>query len=422
MKVAALITIVLAALVLVSTAPSATTAKTTRVSISSSLQQGDRPSFTAGISANGRYIAFTSQATNLVPGDTNDRQDAFVFDRKTRRTERVSVSSSGAEAEPGPDSFGGSAALDVSADGRYVLFRSDAPNLVPGEPAGKSDALMRDRLTGRTRRLPPMGVGVTGGELSANGRYAVLDAGGNVFRYDLRRHHLLRLTKGANGESEGSSVSADGRYVAFASNASNLVRGDTNKLPDVFVRDISTGKTTRVSVTSAGKQGIGKRYSNGSNAPTISRDGRYVAFHSDMRNLVTGDTNGVVDVFVHDRVSGKTQRVSVSSTGRQSNAESGGGASFSADDRYVAFSSLATNLVTNDRNDITDVFLRDLRTNRTRLVSLGMNGQGDDASWVGLGAAFTRDGRYLLFSSWASNLVPGDTNGVADVFVRDLRG
>lgn len=420
MKVAASTIITLAALVLVSTAPSATTAGTVRVSVSSSQNQGDRPSWTAGISANGRYVAFTSQATNLVPGDTNDRQDAFVYDRRTGHTQRVSVSSSGAQAKPGQDPFGGSAAMDMSADGRYVLFRSDASNLAPGDANRKSDGFIHDRVTGKTRRIRPAGVGMTAGALSANGRYAVLDAGGNVFRYDLRRGRLLRLTASAN--SWGGSVSADGRYVAFTSNATNLVRGDTNKLPDIFVRNMRTGRTARVSVTSTGKQGVGKRYSNGSNAPTISSDGRYVAFHSDMTNLVRGDTNGVFDIFVHDRVTGKTQRVSVSSTGRQSNAESFGGESFSADGRYVAFSSLATNLVANDRNDITDAFIRDLRTNRTQLVSLGMHGQGDDASWVGLGKAFTRDGRHLLFASWAANLVPGDTNGVADVFVRDLRG
>ena len=130
MKVAASTIITLAALVLVSTAPSATTAGTMRVSVSSSQNQGDRPSWTAGISANGRYVAFTSQATNLVPGDTNDRQDAFVYDRRTGHTQRVSVSSSGAQAKPGPNPFGGSAAMDMSANGRYVLFRSDASNLV----------------------------------------------------------------------------------------------------------------------------------------------------------------------------------------------------------------------------------------------------------------------------------------------------
>lgn len=420
MKIAASTITALAALLLVSTAPSASTGRTTRVDVSSNREQGDRPSFTAGISANGRYVAFTSLATNLVPGDTNDRQDAFVQDRRTGRTERVSVSSSGAEAKAGSDPYGGSTALGISADGRYVLFRSDAGNLVPGDANGKSDAFVHDRVTGKTWRIPPAGRVVTGGAVSANGRYAVLDAGGGVYRYDLRRGKLSRLTTGANGESEGSSISADGRYVAFTSTATNLVRGDTNKLPDVFVRDIRTGKTSRVSVTSAGKQGVGKRYSNGSNAPTISSGGRYVAFHSDMRNLVPHDTNGVFDIFVHDLKTGKTERVSVSSTGRQSDAESLGGASFTVDGRYVAFSSLATNLVPGDHNGITDVFVRDLRTHSTRLVSLGMEGQGDDASWIGLGAAFTRDGRHLLFASWAGNLVPHDTNGVADVFVRDL--
>src|SRR5207253_2278044 len=101
------------------------------------------------------------------------------------------------------------------------------------------------------------------------------------------------------------------------------------------VRDFKTGKTTRVSVTSAGKQGVGKRRSNGSNAPVISRDGRYVAFHSDMPNLVAGDTNKLFDIFVHDRVTGKTQRVSVSSSGAQANQESLSGASFSSDGRLV---------------------------------------------------------------------------------------
>jgi len=419
MKVAASTISALAALVLVSTALSAT-ARTTRVSVSSSHRQGDRPSFTAGISADGRFVAFTSLATNLVHGDNNERQDAFVTDRKTGRTDRVSVSSNGAQAKAASDPNGGSAAMDLSADGRYVLFRSDAPNLVPGDTNRKSDAYIHDRGTGKTRRIPPAGLGVTAGVLSADGRYAVLDAGGNVYRYDLWHRRLLRLTTGANSWSDGGSVSADGRYVAFTSNASNLVHGDTNKLPDVFVRDVRTGRTTRVSVTSAGNQGVGKRYSNGSNAPTISSDGRYVAFHSDMRNLVPGDTNDVADIFVHDLATGRTQRVSVSSTGRQANAESLGAASFSADGRYVAFSSLATNLVADDRNDITDVFVRDLRTHGTQLVSLGLHGQGDDASWVGLGAAFTRDSRHLLFASWAKNLVPGDTNSVADVFVRDL--
>ena len=420
MKTAVRLIAVLTALVLVSAATSATLAGPTRVSVSSTNEEGDRPSFAGSISASGRFVAFTSQATNLVPDDTNERQDAFVYDRRTGSTERVSVTSSGAQARPGEDSFGGSAALGMSADGRYVLFRSDAPNLAASK--SEADAFIRDRTATRTRRIPVLGLQVIAGAMSQDGRYAVVEAGGNVYRYSLHSRHVTRLTAKANSWSADPAVSADGRYVAFTSNASNLVPGDTNKLPDVFVRDVQTGKTTRVSVTSAGKQGVGKLDSNGSNAPVLSPDGRYVAFHSDMTNLVPGDTNKVFDIFVHDRVTGKTQRVSVSSSGQQADQESLSGASFSADDRFLAFTSLATNLVANDHNEITDVFIRDLRAGNTRLASLGVNGQGDDASFVGGGSsAFTRNSRYLLFASWAGNLVPGDTNGVADVFVRDLR-
>lgn len=419
MKAAISLTIGLAALVLVSTAASTSAARTTRVSVSSSAAEGDRPSFTAGISADGRYVAFTSEATNLVAGDTNERQDAFVYDRRTGRTERVSVTSGGAQAKTGSDPFAGSAAMGFSADGRYVLFRSDAPNLAASK--NETDAFIRDRIAKRTHRIPLLGLRVAEGALSGNGRYAVLAAGKNIYRYDVRSRHLRRLTARANGWSDNPAISADGRFVAFTSSASNLVSGDTNKLPDVFVRDVRTSKTTRVSVTSTGRQGTGKRYSNGSNEPVISSDGRYVAFHSDMTNLVPGDTNTVFDIFVHDRVTGKTQRVSVSSARRQADQESLSGGSFTADDRYFAFTSLATDLVKNDQNEITDVFIRDLRAGKTRLASRGMNGQGDDASFIGSGSAFTRDGHYLLFGSWAANLVPGDTNGVADVFVRDLR-
>jgi Tol biopolymer transport system component len=412
------LTAVLTALLLVSTAASTTTARTTRVSVSSSHAEGDRPSFSAGISANGRYVAFTSQATNLVLGDGNERRDAFVYDRRTGHPVRVSVTTGGAEAQQSADPNGGSAAMGMSADGRYILFRSDAPNLAAS--SDETDAFIRDRALKRTRRIPLLGLQVTEGALSADGRFAVLGAGDKIYRYNLSSHRVVSLTAQANGWSTSPVVSADGRYVAFTSIASNLVRGDTNALPDVFVRDVRTGETTRVSVTSAGGQGIGKPFSNGSNAPVISADGRFVAFHSDMTNLVPGDTNKVFDIFVHSRVTGKTHRVSVSTAGSQADQESLSGGGFSADDRFLAFTSLATDLVPADHNGITDVFLRDLRAGKTFLASRGMNGQGDDASFIGLGNAFTRDGRSLLFASWAGNLVPGDTNGVADVFVRAL--
>jgi Tol biopolymer transport system component len=204
------------------------------------------------------------------------------------------------------------------------------------------------------------------------------------------------------------------------SNASNLVAHDTNNLPDIFVRDLRTGRTTRVSVNSRGGQAAGDRTGNGSNAPSISANGRFIAFHSAASNLVRGDKNRVFDIFVRDRKTGKTRRVSVSSRGRQANAESFGPPSISPDGRYVAFGSLASNLVAGDANDTTDVFVYDRRAGSVILASRNTDGQeGNDGSANAVGA-FSADNAYLAFSSWAGNLVDGDTNGGPDAFVRKL--
>ena len=265
-----------------------------------------------------------------------------------------------------------------------------ATNLVPGDTNGLSDVFVRDLRTHRTIRV----------SVTSRGRQALCKAGGC--------------------ESTEPALNANGRYVAFESSATNLVAGDTNRLADVFVHDLRSGRTERVSVSSAGRQAGGDRTNNGSNAPAISADGRYVAFHSYASNLVRGDTNRVPDIFIRDRKGRKTARVSVSGGGRQADQESLGSSAISADGRYVAFTSLATNLVAGDVNGITDVFVRDLRSGTTKLVSLGAAGnQGDDASAAG-GVVFSADDRYLAFSSWAGNLVPGDTNDKPDAFVRDL--
>jgi len=161
------------------------------------------------------------------------------------------------------------------------------------------------------------------------------------------------------------SISADGRYVAFESFATNLVAGDNNGYLDIFVRDRQTGQTTRVSVDNSGNQGNGH-----SSAPSISADGRNVAFQSDATNLVAGDTNGVYDIFVHDRQTGRTTRVSVNSSGIQGNAYSDQ-PSISADGRHVAFESLATNLAAGETNGATDVFVHDRQTGQTTRVSVG---------------------------------------------------
>lgn len=441
-------TILAATLVL--PAAAASPPSTTRVSISSGGVQGDRQTYAIGISAGGRYVLLTSQATNLVPGDTNDRFDAFVRDRVTGTTSRVSVSTSGRQADATADPWGGSTAGGISANGRYVVFQSDAKNLVTGDTNRAVDVFLRDRGSGVTTRVSLSNSGRQANgpsgfaTISADGRYVAFQSlasnlvrgdtnrMSDVFVRDLATGKTTRVSLNSRGrqarcnlgfcESTEPVLSAHGRYVAFESSATNLVPHDTNRLGDVFVRDRRTGRTIRVSVDSHGRQGGGDRTNSGSNAPAISANGRYVAFHSADSNLVRGDTNRVFDIFVHDLRTRRTTRVSVGDDGTQANAESLGPPSISSDGRYVAFASLASNLVAGDANDITDVFVRDLKTRHTYLASLGNDDhQGDDGSWPG-GVAFSTNDRYLAFSSWAGNLVAGDTNVVPDAFVRDFGG
>jgi Tol biopolymer transport system component len=425
-------------------AAAAAPATTTRVSVSSAGGQADRDTYAAAISANGRYVALNSIARNLVAGDTNDASDVFVHNRASGQTTRISVSSGGAQGNGSSDSAA------MSANGRYVVFASNASNLVAGDTNHATDVFLHDRASGVTTRVSISSGGRQANgpsampAISADGRYVAFqsfastlvrgDTNGltDVFVRDLATGRTTRVSLTSRGrqarctigycESTEPVLSAHGRYVAFQSSATNLVPHDTNRLGDVFVRDRRTGETTRVSVDSRGRQGGGDRTNNGSNAPAISGNGRYVVFHSADSNLVLGDTNRVFDIFVHDRRTHRTTRVSVSNAGAQANAESLGAASISSDGRYVAFTSLASNLVAGDANEITDVFIRELATGRTTIASLGQRGnQGDDASSA-YGIAFSANDRYLAFSSWAANLVAGDTNIVADAFVRDFGG
>jgi Tol biopolymer transport system component len=339
------------------------------VSVDSSGIQGNGPSGVASISADGRYVAFSSYADDLVIGDFNGRSDGFIHDRKTGVTERVSVSSSGVEGNH--SSSGGS----ISANGQYVAFLSSADNLVAGDINGVADIFVHDRHTGVTERVSVNSAGRQGNDRS-----------GRAF------------------------ISADGRYVAFDSKAGNLASGDTNRENDVFVHDRQTGVTERVSVSSSGGQG-----NDFSECTSISADGRYVAFGSDAKNLVSGDTNKYMDSFIHDRQTGMTVRVSVDPSGVEGNGLSGGG-SLSADGRFVAFSSSANNLVLGDSNRDSDVFVHDRQTGLTERVSLdSLGAEANDGSfWDSISA----DGRYVAFMSYASNLVPGDTNR-SDLFVHD---
>ena len=231
------------------------------------------------------------------------------------------------------------------------------------------------------------------------------------FAGDIERVSVASNGSQANGNSEEPSISSDGRIIAFISDASNLVTGDTNGVADVFVHDMDTGITERVSESTAGIQGNNDAFSL-----SLSSNGRFVAFGSLATNLVAGDTNAVIDVFVHDRNTGTTERVSISTAGAQANNESFSPA-VSADGRFVAFQSDATNLVLFDTNANSDIFVRDRTagvTERVSLASDGTQGNGDC-----IFAAISSNGRFVAFTSEANNLVAGDTNNKADIFIHD---
>ena len=362
------------ALSLVTTNALAVPGDTTLVSLDSTGRQGNDSSVSPSISSDGRYVAFVSSASNLVDGDTNGRTDIFVHDRDTHTTTRVSLDSTGTQGNDW------STSPSISSDGRYVAFESWASNLVGGDTNAMPDIFVRDRNTNTTTRVS-------------------LDSTG---------------TQG-KGYSYTPFISSDGRYVAFVSGASNLVDGDTNEAPDIFVRDRNTHTTTRISLDSTGMDG-----NDSSDYPSISSDGRYVAFLSAASNLVDGDTNAMPDIFVRDLNTNTTTRISLDSTGRQGN-NSSVSPSISSDGRYVAFVSSASNLVDGDTNGQYDIFVRDCSTHTTTRVSLDSTGtQGDSSSFIFSSPSISSDGRYVAFESYASNLVDGDTNMAPDIFVREL--
>ncbi|MGH2795048.1 MAG: TolB family protein [Actinomycetota bacterium] len=354
-----------------------------RVSVSGDgVDQGG--SYGAEISGDGRYVAFLSTDDTLVEGDTNEQTDAFVRDRVARRTIRVSIASDGTQANDATDH------VTISSDGRFVVFTSWASNLVPGdtnsqaanqdpEPAQEgenprelgADIFLHDRSTGRTERLSVSSSGKQGnnfswgGSISAGGRYVVFGShasnlvnGDTNSRYDVfLRDRLARTTKRisvssaehqGNGDSWNPSISADGKLVAFVSIASNLVAGDRNGKNDVYVRDLRTGTTERIS-------GDRKDANGASLDPAISADGRYITFWSTAANLVSGDTNHKHDVFLHDRTSHRTQCLSMVS-GKTGNGDSTAPA-ISANGAVIVFESWASNIVADDADHTADVFV-----------------------------------------------------------------
>ncbi|MEV0262597.1 hypothetical protein AB0I49_14780 [Streptomyces sp. NPDC050617] len=354
---------------------------TERVSVAADGTQAAGASTTEAVSADGRYVVFTSTAANLVPGDTNGVADIFVKDLRTKKVERVSVATGGAQADLR------SSGAAISADGRYVAFASDAANLVPGDDDGTDDVFVRDRHTGRTER-------VSSGTAAGPQPYGAWMP----------------------------AISADGNVVAYASRRADLVPGDTNNAQDIFAYDRSTHTTRRVSVAADGAQANGP-----SASPVISADGRHVAFTSRAYNMEPGtpprEEPGGASVakpreypsYIHDLRTGRTRALSVSSAGKTAG---GSVTSLSADGRYAVFHSYWPDLVPQTPTREGRVYLRDLREGTTTLESLAADGsQADSSSY---GGRLADHGRLLFFHSSATNLVPGDANSAGDVFVRDL--
>jgi len=324
------------------------------------------------VSANGRWVAFDSGASDLVRGDTNDESDVFVRDMQTGVTSRVSRGLGGAAPN------GGSGGPSISGDGRYVAFDSRASNLVSGDTNKHEDVFVYDRSTHTTRRV----------SLST----------GNVQ---------------GNGDSNDAHISRDGTRIAFSSAATNLAPGDTSVRRDIFLRDQAAGTTTRVSVSSRRVQANDETINS-----DISADGHYVVFESLASNLVLGDTNEEADIFVHDVDSNRTTRVSVSSSGAQGNRMSWE-PDISGSGRYVVYGSMSSNLAPGDTNRTTDAFVHDRIERTTRRVSISSSGR--ESEWGGDNPAISADGRYVVFWAWAQGFPPVPTGyREPDIYLRDL--
>jgi uncharacterized repeat protein (TIGR01451 family) len=403
------------------------------VSVSSTGIGANNQSDMPAISADGRFVAFVSLADNLVPNDTNGFADTFVHDRITNTTERVSLSSRGREGNGDSGLIGVAAYPAISADGRFIAFVSDASNLVSKDNNATTDVFVRDRLLGRTERVSVSSSGTeaegisTGPAISSDGRFVAFHSdaqnlvpGANPFLFTDQVYVRDRQTgtteiisvnnagEAGNSLSFEADISADGRFVVFSSSADNLVSG-AQFGHQVYLRDRATGTTERISEDAAGNPGDGSSVD-----PSVSLDGRFVAFQTNTGNLI-GDGNHESHILVKDRVAGTFERVSATSTGEPADLLSEH-PDITADGRFVAFFSLATNLVANDTNNRRDVFVHDRQTGMVVRVSVSTAGEegNSESQWP----TISDDGLVTAFQSSADNLVPGANGGI---FVHDDR-
>lgn len=320
------------------------------VSVSVAGVRGNADGWSPALTEDGTAVAFESQASNLVPGDTNGSYDVFVHDRLDATTVRVSVGSRGEQADG--SSFGGS----LSGDGRRVVFRSEATNLVRNDTNEASDVFVHDLDTGATTRVSVSSAGEQG-----------------------------------EGGSWDPVISADGRYVVFNSEATNLATGPRGA--GVYVHDLETGSTDWV--------GPGR-------SASVSGDGASIVLLSDAA-LAPEDDNGATDVYVHDRGTGKMELVSVSTTGTSGNGWCTEAPAINEDGRFVVFTSSSSDLVADDANAASDVFLRDRQTSTTIMVSVtGGEQLGDSRSDR---YAISNDGTRITFTTTSFRLFPPSATG-----------
>lgn len=396
---------------------------------------GNGNSTNASVSANGMVVAFQSDASDLVDGDQNISTDVFLFDVPSRTTRLVSMDVTGTKAGRGT-----SRGPIVSADGRFVAFTSDANDLVSTPVSRNGDVFVRDVATGQTTLVSINRTGDRGGNaestlaaMSSDGQVIVFlsqatdlvgltdnNSGNDVFVRDMRSGttqlvSMNRTNDGtANQDSFDATISANGRYVAFATLANNVISSDPNTSSDIFIRDLGAGRTALASATP------GNQPSNrGAFRPSLSADGKLVAFDSISSDLTTNDANGNdSDIFARNLTTNSTTLISINMDGTSTKGDSFGPAVVSGNGAFVAFTSPASNLVANDTNGTTDAFVRDLAARQTILLNSSPSGTGGNGSSTAPSISTT--GRYAAFLTTSSNLGFTDTNGKADVYLKDV--
>lgn len=426
-----MIAVIVAYVAIASPAARAATVGTVRVSVATGGGQANSSSGASKVSANCHVVTFASAASNLVPGDTKRHVDVFAHNIKTDGTILVSRALAGKRAN------GDSRPNGISANGRFIAYDSGASNLVKDDENGAYDVFVRDTTHPRSERISvPAGGGWADGPsfrpaISNGGRYVAFDSyatnmvaddqsgGFDVFVRDRDMKTTQRISTGVggdepDGESTGAAISANGRFVVFESGADNLVGDDGNGFVDVFLYDRKTASTSLVSVGTGGSPA-----DDLSDNADISANGRYIAFTSKATNLVANDTNGsIADVFVRDRIAGTTRIASVTSGGAQAMDDGSLYGTISADGSIVTFDSFSEGMVPGDSNFAPDVFAHDMSSGVTQRASVSSGGkQGNHGS---VASAIGDSGRCVSFTTGADNLVKHDTNDASDIMLRTL--